>query len=311
MSTVNRSPSLPTYKFQPLSQRGFAQCWSCGGLDQQSTQIGSAANSERICTVLILGLLWTLSELAADLKLCGDPLWVHCRAPLTFEFTVSCQSIPPWINTVQILSELVVNPIWLGCWSTSLSYLSWLLINHPRINTVQILSELAADPFWVGCWLTLYPQDQHCANPLQVGCRSYLSCLSIDPPRIITLQILSKLAVDPIWVGCQLTPSPHPSPPSPSTDVNLSEFAVDQPPSPPLPPHLHMSTSLSWLSINPLPSPPSPPTHVNLSLSLLSIDPLLLIRDDQQILSKTLHIPTKPHALLHRGHYHRWKSNQD
>ena len=156
--------------------------------------------------------------------------------------------------------------MWVGFWSTPTPtqdqhcanlqvgcrlYLSWLLIDHPspKINTLQILSKLAVHPIWVGCWST--PQDQHCKS-LWVGCRPYLSWLLINPPwstlcrsslswlwtlseltvdrppKINTLQILSEMAVDPIWVGCWSTPSP----PSPPTDVNLSEFTVNRPPSP-------------------------------------------------------------------------------
>ena len=131
----------------------------------------------------MLGLLRTLSELAADLKLCVDPLlsslwspphlWVHCQ--------LSDWSLP-WINTVQILSELAADPIWLGCWSTpSPIWVGCWSTNPPRINTVWILSELAVDPIWVGCWLTPYPQDQHCGNTLWVGCRPYLGWLLINP----------------------------------------------------------------------------------------------------------------------------------
>ena len=85
---------------------------------------------------------------------------------------------------------------------------------------VHILSELAADPELT---VDRPPQDQLCRSSLSWLCRSYLSCLSIDPPPLPFLPT-----------------------------YNLSGLAVDQPPlpSPPSPP----TTSLSWLSIDP-PSP--------------------------------------------------------
>ena len=110
-------------------------CWSCLGGDRQPTQIGSAANSETICSVLILvggqstaNSEQTLSELAAD------PIWVGCW--LT----------PPRINTVQILSELAADPIWVGCRLTPLpsppspptTYLSWLSIDSPSPYRFQV-----------------------------------------------------------------------------------------------------------------------------------------------------------------------------
>ena len=117
--------------------------------------------------------------------------------------------------------------------------------------------------------------------------------LSVDwPPPLPSLPTYNFLS----WLECWLTPSPH-SPPT----TFFPELSVDWPP--PLSPHLQLSF-LSWVLIDPPSLPPSPPTTF---FPELSVDwpPLCWSGADQQILSKILHIPTKPHDFFHRGHSHR------
>ena len=150
-------------------------------------------------------------------------------------------------NTLQILSELAADPLWVGC----RSYLSWLGLTPPPRNIVfqevwwfsmhtrsrtmsrstlcrsylswlQILSELAADP--ILSWLLIYPQYQHTVDPLWV-------------------------AVDPIWVGCQFTTLPW------------DQYTVD-------PLWVGCGSYLSWLSINPL------QINTLCILSELAVDPI-------------------------------------
>ena len=151
-----------------------------------------------------------------------------------------------WLCWFLILEgDLCGSSIWL-----CRSFPSWVLIDPPRINIVSGNScNVFMDPFQVECQST---------PP-----RSTLS----DVILAMCLQVLSKF-VDPFQVECRLNP--------PGSTLSmcsriLSKLSVDQPPSPPLPPHLQLSF-LSWVSIDP-PSPPLPP-HLQLSfLSWVLIDP--------------------------------------
>ena len=216
------------------------QCVDPWGVNWQPTQIGSAANSERI-HIDCLSKWWLIdSQLREDLQptqsgslsplnrlsILPHPQHLHHQDTFCFrkfgDFPCTlcleswagstlCGSYLSWL---WILSELAldqpspqdqhtVDPHWVGC----RSYLSWLSINPPQ-------DQHTVDPLWVDCrshlcWLSIdSPQinTQWITGPLWVGCRSYLSWLSSTPLRINTLWILSELAANPIWVGCWLTP---------------------------------------------------------------------------------------------------------
>ena len=133
---------------------------------------------------------------------------------------------------------------------------NWSTANSGRIHS-QLREDLhSVDP---GGSMTVHLESleihsELAADPLWVGCRSSLSWLLIDSlPSPPTDFNLSELAVN--W-------SPLPSPASLPTDFNFSELAVVWPL---LPTYRFQPLWVGcWFTPLPSPSPPSPPTDFNL-----------------------------------------------